>query len=128
MTTCDPVGGFSALIVDRLDVRLVKGHREKGSLIPPHQLRLMLMSETFLGHFKMVDEITAGPAYLPTRLSPLEPGFNDAGEGHRVFQIGRPATILRTRLRLMNRFLDVMDFDLRRIGRTRWRLRIDPSH
>ena len=109
MATCDPVR-LSALIVDRLDVRLVKGPREKGSLIPTHHLRLMLMSETFLGHFKTVDEITDGPAYLPPDYRLSEPGYNDGGEGQRVFHVGRPASILGS-LEAVNRFLDVMAFE-----------------
>jgi hypothetical protein len=109
ITSCDPMR-LSALMVDRLGVRLVKGDREKGSVVPPSQLRLMLMSETFLGHFRMVDQITHGPAYLPPDYRLSVPGYNDGGEGHRLFHVGRPATILDSPV-AVNRFLDVLAFE-----------------
>jgi len=68
------------------------------------------MSETFLGQFGTVDEVTAGPVYLPPDYRLSKPGYNDGGEGHRLFHVGRPAMILES-LDTVNRFLDVLAFE-----------------
>ena len=70
------------VIVDRVPVMVYKNGKPKGSRINAAHLTTMLGSETFLGQFRRVDQVTKTPAYLPD-FTLTHPGLNE-GEGQRI--------------------------------------------
>lgn len=99
---------LGAIVVDRVRVRVVKGGKTKGAVIPAGHLSTMLASEVFLQQFRPVDDVVRVAHYLPD-YSLLAPGYNDGGPGQRIFYVGSAAQIERS-LDAINAFLNVMEF------------------
>lgn len=97
------------IIVDRVDVQIVKDDKPKGSKIDAAHLNAMLKSESFLGQFTAVDLITATPFFLPD-FSISKPGFNDGGSGHRILFVGK-APVISNNLDTINSFNGVMAYE-----------------
>jgi hypothetical protein len=98
-----------SLLADRFDYLVLKNGKPQGGRIPPADLAVMLTSEKFLRHFPSLDRVTRAPLYLPGFIL-TQPGYNDAGPGHRVYyHAGEPAAIAEG-LVYTRRFLDVMHF------------------
>ena len=97
------------VIVDRVQVKVMKDGKVKGSRINAADLNAMLRSEVFLTQFVPVDRLTAVPLYLPD-FSLTVPGFNDGGRNYRILYVGQEATI-SDNLEAINAFLDVMAFE-----------------
>ena len=105
---CNPAR-LMALIEDRLDFRVIRyGRRVPEDVLLP-RLKMMLESDAFLRHFAIVDQVVDRCVYLPPDFRPSCPGYNDAGDGYRVFQSGGPSTVSNS-LDATGRFLDIMDF------------------
>lgn len=96
------------VIVDRVDVIVMRDGKVKGSRINAADLNAMLRSEVFLREFIPVDLITSVPMYLPD-FSLTKPGFNEGGPGHRIFYLGSKADPSDD-MEAINAFLDVMPF------------------
>ncbi|MHB1426875.1 MAG: hypothetical protein ACYC3I_27275 [Gemmataceae bacterium] len=105
----DTARDLSALLVDRVRVRVQKAGKTRGTSIPSRHLSVMLASEAFLQQFRPIDEIVRVAHYL-TDFSLLAPGYNDGGPGQRILYVGSPAKIERS-MELINAFLDAMAFD-----------------
>lgn len=97
------------VIVDRVEVRVVRDGKPKGSKIDAAHLNSMLKSESFLGQFTAVDQISATPFFLPD-FSISKPGFNDGGLDQRILYIGEQP-VISNGLDTINSFLDVMAFE-----------------
>ena len=116
--TCLKVSGNSSrvkkgadllpIIVDRIDVAVVKGGKSKGGKIDAAHLNAMLRSELFLKAFPTVDVITKAPLYLPD-FSITNAGYNDGGDEFRIFYVNRKPEV-SSKLDAINAFLDVMEF------------------
>lgn len=74
------------MIVDRVRVLVLKGGKPKGSRINAAHLKTMLGTETFLGQFRRVDQVTTTPVYLPD-FTLTQPGLNEGG-GQRILCVG----------------------------------------
>ena len=70
---------LAPVIVDRVPVLVFKGGKPKGSRINAAHLNTMLGSETFLGQFRRVDQVTTTPVYLPD-FTLTQPGLNEGGD------------------------------------------------
>jgi hypothetical protein len=99
---------LAPLIVDRVDLSVFMGDKPKGTRLSNSHLAAMLKTEAFLSCFRLVDSVTSVPLFLPDFTS-TEPGYNDAGSGHRYLHIGERAEAVDT-MDCVNAFLDVMDF------------------
>jgi hypothetical protein len=97
------------VIIDRVQVQILRDGKPKGGRIAAADLNAMLKSESFLCHFRQIDRISTHPVYLAD-WNLARPGFNDAGEGHRVLFTGRPIQPSAS-LDTINAFLDVMAFE-----------------
>ena len=95
-------------IADRVRVAVIKKGKSAGGMPSSTHLNTMLGSEAFLQQFLPLDLITTAPVYLPG-FNLTEPGYNDGGIGHRVFQIG-PAAEIPPTLEVIKPFLKVMAF------------------
>ena len=104
------------VIVDRVQVSVVKDGKTKGGKIDAAHLAAMLKSDAFLSQFTSVDYISATPVYLPDFLL-TQPGFNAGGPDHHIIYVGAKPAISND-LQTINAFLNVMAFETRRIGRT----------
>ena len=99
---------LAPVIVDRVPVMVLKGGKPKGSRIAAAHLNTMLGSETFLGQFRRVDQVTTTPAYLPD-FTLTRPGLNE-GEGQRILYVG-DEPVVSDSMDAINAFLDVMAFE-----------------
>ena len=80
-------GDLMPIIVDRIDVVVLKGGKSIGCDIPTNHLNAMLKSRVFLNEFPEVDLVSVDPVYLSDfRLS--FPGYNDGPPGFRVMYCG----------------------------------------
>jgi len=82
------------IIVDRLDITVIKNGNISGSTIGTVHLNAMLRSESFLDEFITLDRISSVPVHLPD-FSITRPGFNDGGPEQRFAYIGEPPVISR---------------------------------
>ena len=99
---------LSAVIADRIDLHRFLNGKQKPSRISAGTLEEMLNTEAFLSRFAPVDRISSQPEYLPG-FTLTNPGYNDGGDGHRVFFVGGTPEESDSMERI-NTFLDVMDF------------------
>jgi hypothetical protein len=99
---------LAPVIVDRVPVLVFRGGKPKGSRINTAHLNTMLASETFLGQFRRVDQVTKTPAYLPD-FTLTRPGLNEGG-GQRILYFGEEPLISDS-MDATKAFLDVMAFD-----------------
>jgi hypothetical protein len=99
---------LAPVIVDRVPVLVFRGGKPKGSRINAAHLNTMLGSETFLGQFRRVDQVTKTPAYLPD-FTLTRPGLNEGG-GQRILYVGEEPLISDS-MDATKAFLDVMAFD-----------------
>ena len=99
---------LAPLIVDRIDVSVFHGDKSKGTRLPNSHLAAMLKTEAFLSCFRVMDGVTSVPLFLPD-FTATEPGYNDAGSGHRYIHVGERAEFTNE-MDCVNAFLDVMDF------------------
>ena len=100
---------LAPVVVDRVAVTVYLDGKPKGSKIPAPHLNAMLRSEAFLRQFRIVDQITSVPVYLP-EFALAAPGYNDGGPDHRYLYTGDRPRISVT-LNHINAFLDVMAFE-----------------
>jgi hypothetical protein len=99
---------LAPVIVDRVPVQVFRGGKPKGSRINAAHPNTMLGSETFLGQFRRVDQVTKTPAYLPD-FTLTRPGLNEGG-GQRILYVGEEPLISDS-MDATKAFLDVMAFD-----------------
>jgi hypothetical protein len=99
---------LAPVIVDRVLVTVVKSGKPKGSRIAVAHLNAMLASETFLGQFRTVDQVTTTPAYLPD-FELTRPGLNEGG-GQRVLYVGDEPVVSNS-TDAIRAFLEVMAFE-----------------
>ena len=99
---------LAPVIVDRVRVLVFRGGKPKGSRINAAHLNTMLGTETFLGQFRMVDQVTTTPVYLPD-FTLTQPGLNEGG-GQRILYVGEEPVVSDS-MDAMNAFLDVMPFE-----------------
>src|SRR5690606_41814800 len=90
------------------DLTVVKGGKQRSGMIPAQHLKAMLYSEKFLGQFPTVDLVTSEAVYLPG-FELAQPGYNDRGEGARVFYVGDKPHVAQT-TKLIDAFLAEMQF------------------
>lgn len=100
---------LAPVIVDRVSLTIYLDDKPKGTKLSAAHMNAMLRSESFLGQFRTVDQITSVVRYLPD-FSPTITGFNDGGEGHRVLFTGEQPLMLDS-LDHVEAFLEVMDFE-----------------
>lgn len=99
---------LGVVIKDRLPIVLFKNGKPVGDRLPPATLNDMVKTELFLGCFPPLDRVADRPEFFGDfRLT--GPGYNDGGEGHRVYYPGPEPEVLRSR-DAIDRFLDVMAF------------------
>lgn len=99
---------LSPIIIDSIDMVVMRNGKVVGELPSSGQLNAMLRSNEFLTNFVPIDELSTYPIYFEDfKLS--SPGFHDRGHGQRVFYIG-PTPKIGDTLVAINTFLDVMDF------------------
>jgi len=98
---------LDAVVKDRVDAYCIDRNGRRKD-IPKRDLGAMLASEVFLDCFLPVDIFTPTPLYLPD-WQLTRPGYNDGGEGARVFYAG-PAVEIADNLEAIEAFLGVMDF------------------
>jgi len=91
---------------DLLRLVIKRDGKRRGGHLPAAVLNAMLRSDVFRAPFVAVDRITTIPLYLPNFRLTI-PGYNDGGEGHRIWYVGSPPKISNS-LTLINAFLDVM--------------------
>ncbi len=96
------------VIVDRVNVLVVKNGDVKGSRINSADLNAMLKCEAFLSQFTTVDRLTSVPLYLPD-FTLTDPGFNEGGPRNRILYTGANPEISDSQDSI-NSFLDVMQF------------------
>lgn len=99
---------LAPVIVDRVNVLVVKNGDVKGSRINSADLNAMLKCEAFLSQFTTVDRLTAVPLYLPD-FTLTNPGFNDGGPRNHILYTGDDPLISDSQ-DTINSFLDVMLF------------------
>jgi len=99
---------LAPLLVDRIQMTVVKEGKVVSELPAANHLNTMLQSEAFLGNFLPVDHVTRLPVYLDD-FSTVAPGYNDLGPGNRIFYLGREPPVVRSTATI-NAFLDAMDF------------------
>lgn len=99
---------LAPVIVDRVPVMVFKGGKPKGSRINAAHLQTMLSSETFLGRFRKVDQVTNTPGYLPD-FTLTRPGVNEGG-GQRILYVG-DEPVVSNLMDATRAFLDVMAFN-----------------
>lgn len=99
---------LAPVIVDRVPVTVVKDGKPKGSRINAAHLSAMLASESFLGQFRQVDQVSTTPAYLPD-FTLTRPGLNEGG-GQRILYVGEEPVVSDS-MDAVNAFLDVMAFE-----------------
>jgi hypothetical protein len=99
---------LAPVIVDRVPVLVMKGGKPKGSRINAAHLNCMLGSETFLGQFRKVDQVTTTPVYLPD-FTLTRPGLNEGGEQRILYVGGQP--FISNSMDAINAFLNVMAFE-----------------
>lgn len=97
------------VIVDQVDVIVVKNSKASGGVIGAAHLNAMLKSDSFLDQFITLDRISRIPVHLPDFVI-SQPGFNDGGLDQRVVYVGEPPAISGS-LDTINKFLDVMAFE-----------------
>ncbi len=100
---------LAPIITDRIDLHKFLNGKVKASGVSATKLTEMLNSETFLSRFLTVDRITSLPEYSPC-FNLSGPGYNDGGDGHRCFYVGKPP-VISMQMDRINTFLDVMDFE-----------------
>ena len=101
-------GDLAAIIADRVQIEVFKGDVLKGRKVSQTDLKIMLLAETFLQQFHVVDRVVKVPCYLPD-FTLVVPGYNDGGHGQRIFYAGAPARTATTH-DAIDTFLDVMEF------------------
>ncbi len=101
---------IAPVIVDRVALTIHLNGKEKGSKLSAAHMNAMLRTEAFLSRFRVVDQISTVPRYLPPDFSLTELGYNDGGEGHRYFYVGEKPQVFDSMDRI-EEFLDVMDFE-----------------
>jgi hypothetical protein len=106
IATADELGG---LLADRMCIAVYRAGRRRRLGIPSGHLRTMLRSQSFLAHFRPVDQVTRVALLLPD-YEVTRPGYNDGGPGGRIFYVGNGADISHD-CDAINRFLDVMAFE-----------------
>ena len=99
---------LAPVIVDRVDVVVVKNGKLAGSTLPAGHLRTMLKAEVFLQRFPPLDLVTTKPMYSPS-FALTAPGYNDGGLGNRIYYAGEAAKIDDSHAAI-DQFLGVMAF------------------
>jgi hypothetical protein len=99
---------LGVVIKDRIPLGVFKSGKPKGDRLPAASLNDMVRAELFLTRFRPLDRVADRPEfYGDFRLT--RTGFNDGGDGHRVYYPGPEPEVLRSR-DAVDRFLDVMAF------------------
>ena len=100
---------LASILMARVPVEVQKDGKKKGNRIARTDLNTMLGSEIFLSQFRTVDLVTRTPMFLPD-WSLIQPGYNDGGEGHRIYYVGKPPQISDS-MDVTEKFLRAMDFE-----------------
>lgn len=95
-------------IKDRMPILLFKKGKPEGDRFPLTTLNDMVRSERFLRNFPVLDRVADRPEFYGD-FQLTEPGYNDGGEGHRVYYTGPEPKVVRNP-DAIKRFLDVMAF------------------
>ncbi len=93
-----------SLLVDTVDIRVIKDGKFFSDMLPVATLDTMLGTECFLSAFRPVHRIVTSPVYLPD-FGLTQPGYNPGG----VLYLG-PAPAVSESLEFTNKFLDVMEW------------------
>ena len=104
----DNAAKLGALIVDCVEVQIVKGEKMAGSRIAASHLGTMLLTDAFLGEFRVVDLVTRQPVYLAD-FTLTAPGYNDGGPGYRAYYVGE-STWGEQGIEMIEKFLGLMPF------------------
>jgi hypothetical protein len=97
------------VIVDRVNVIVMKEGKIRGNRINASHLNAMLKSESFLGNFPTVDRVTDVPLYLEDFSLTIN-GLNGENPGDRSLYFGGEPEIAAG-LETINAFLNVMFFE-----------------
>ena len=100
---------FASILMARVPVEVKKDGKKKGNRIAATDLNTMLGSEIFLSQFRTVDLVARTPMFL-SDWSLIQSGYNDGGEGHRIYYVGKPPQISDT-MEVTEKFLGAMDFE-----------------
>jgi hypothetical protein len=100
---------FAPAITDRIALAVYLEGKPKGANLSAAHLNSMLRSESFLGQFSVIDQITSRPVFLENfQLS--EPGLNEGKKHWRFLHVGEQADVSDSTDHI-TQFLNVMDFD-----------------
>lgn len=99
---------LTPVVCDRLNVTVLKNGKHTANMIPRSHWSVILKSERFLKHFRIVDCVAREAICMPD-FSWTVPGYNDGGEGNRVFYVGDEPSFSDS-LDYTNRFLGQMAF------------------
>ncbi len=100
---------LGVVIIDRLPIVLYKNAKPAVDGFPPATLNKMVRSELFLGRFPVLDRVADRPEFLGD-FTLTRPGYNDGGDGHRVYYPGPEPKVFRSP-DAINKFLEVMNFE-----------------
>ena len=99
---------LAPMIVDRVDMQVVKEGKVVSELPTAAHLRAMLRSEAFLEQFLPLDEVATEPTYLAD-FTLAKRGYNDGGPGQRILFVG-PEPEISDSTSTIEQFLGLMDF------------------
>lgn len=96
--------GLRSLLVDTVDIQVIKNGKFSSDMPPAATLDTMLGTECFLGAFRSVQRIVTSPVYLPD-FTLTQPGYNSGG----VLYLGL-APVISESLEFTSKFLDVEEW------------------
>lgn len=96
---------LSPLLIDTIHIRVWKEQGKRAEWLGQTVLGDMLHSRSFLGNFRLVQDIVTTPIVMPDG-TPSKPGFNSGD----ILHLG-PAVEVGKGLASIKTFLDVMEFD-----------------
>ena len=100
---------LAPILIDRLDIQVMRGGKVVGDLPPERSLNALLAADRLLRCFVPVDLVTFFPVYLPD-FSLAPSGYYDGGPGQRILYLG-PQVRTADSTEAWDRFLAVMDCD-----------------
>lgn len=95
---------LAPMLIDSVRIHVIKKGNYHGERIGEASLGNMLHAKSFLGNFKVIEDVVTTPVVL-SDMTPSQPGFNDGG----ILYLGTPVSTCDN-LDTTNKFLDVMDW------------------